>query len=80
MDLTMKRINAQVEATVLYTCYLDEKQSQQVFDYIGDSDMSIEDAISELYHHGELKLYANSTESDFSTNYVVQAEIEEGAS
>ena len=38
--------------------------------YIGDTDLSMEDAISELYNAGEINLYKNSTESDFSTNYV----------
>lgn len=61
---------AMVEATVTYACQLSEKDEQKIYDYIGDIDLSIADAIIELYNAGEIELYKDSTESDFCTNYV----------
>ncbi len=68
---------AMVEATVTYACRLSEEEEQKVREYIGDTDLSIEDAIIELYNVGEIDLYKNSTESDFSTNYIEQVYEEE---
>lgn len=61
-----------VEATVTYACRLTEKDEQKIRDYIGDTDLSIEDAVMELYDAGEIDLYKHSTESDFSTDYVTE--------
>ena len=61
---------AMVEATVTYACWLSEEDEQKVRDYIGDTDLSIADAVWELYGAGKIELYKNSTESDFSTNYI----------
>ena len=61
---------AMVEATVTYACRLSEEDEQKVRDYIGDIDLSIADAIMELYYAGKIELYKNSTESDFCTNYI----------
>lgn len=61
---------AMVEATVTYACWLSEEDEQKVRDYIGDTDLSTADAIMELYDAGKIDLYKNSTESDFSTNYI----------
>lgn len=63
---------AMVEATVTYACRLSKEEEQRVRDYIGDTDLSIEDAVIELYNAGEINLYKNSTESDFSTNGIEQ--------
>ena len=61
-----------VEATVTYACRLSKEEEQKVREYIGDTDLSVEDAIIELYNAGEIDLYKNSTESDFSTNCIEQ--------
>ena len=61
---------AMVEATVTYACRLSKEEEQKIREYIGDTDLSIEDAVTELYNVGEIDLYKNSTESDFSTNYI----------
>lgn len=61
---------AMVEATVTYACQLSEEDEQKVRDYIGDTDLSTADAVMELYCEGKIDLYKNSTESDFSTNYI----------
>lgn len=68
---------AMVEATVTYACYLSEEDEQKVLDYIGDTDLSLEDAIMELYDAGEIELYKHSTESDFSTNEIVSIDRED---
>ena len=68
---------AMVEATVTYACWLSEEDEQKVRDYIGDIDLSIEDAVMELYCEGKINLYKNSTESDFSTNYILSVEEED---
>ena len=68
---------AMVEATVTYACWLSEEEEQKVRDYIGDTDLSIEDAVIELYNAGEIDLYKDSTESDFSTNYIERVYEEE---
>ena len=61
---------AMVEATVTYACWLSEEDEQKIRDYIADIDLSTADAIMELYYAGKIDLYKNSTESDFSTNYI----------
>lgn len=61
-----------VEATVTYACRLSEEDEQKVREYIGDTDLSIDDAVMELYDVGKIDLYKNSTESDFSTNYITE--------
>lgn len=68
---------AMVEATVTYACWLSEEDEQKIRDYIGDTDLSITDAVTELSVMGEIDLYKNSTESDFYTNYVEQVYEEE---
>jgi hypothetical protein len=67
---------AMVEATVTYACWLSEEDEQKIRDYIGDTDLSTEDAVKELYAAGEIDLYKNSTESDFCTNYITDVEEE----
>ena len=66
-----------VEATVTYACRLSKEDEQKVRDYIGDIDLSIDDAVMELYCDGKIDLYKNSTESDFSTNYIISVDRED---
>ena len=73
----MARLVAMVEATVTYACWLSKEDEQKVEEYIGDTDLSMENAIIELYNEGKINLYKNSTESDFSTNYVTSVERED---
>jgi hypothetical protein len=63
---------AMVEATVTYACRLSEEDEQKVYDYIGDTDLSVDDAIMELYDDGKIDLYKNSSESDFFTNCITE--------
>ena len=73
----MARLVAMVEATVTYACWLSKEDEKKVLAYIGDTDLSMEDAIMELYNEGKINLYKNSTESDFSTNYITSVERED---
>ena len=74
----MARFAVSVEATVTYTCYLDEKDSARVKEIAEEYDLTLEKAVRWLYNSNELNLYKNSVESDFSTEEIVQVE-EEGA-
>lgn len=68
---------AMVEATVTYACRLSKEDEKKIREYIGDTDLSIDDAVIELYNEGKIDLYKNSTESDFSTNYIEEVYEEE---
>ena len=68
---------AMVEATITYACRLSKEDEQKVRDYIGDTDLSIEDAVWELYGAGKINLYKNSTARDFSTNDIISVEKED---
>lgn len=66
-----------VEATVTYTCYLDEEETAKVEALVEEGDdLSLEDAVNELYTMGEIDLYKNSTESDFCTTEISQVEYQ----
>ena len=68
---------AMVEATVTYACWLSEEDEQKVRERIGDTDLSTADAVMELYCEGKINLYKNSTESDFSTDYIISVDEED---
>ena len=68
---------AMVEATVTYACRLSEEDEEKVYEYVRDTDISIKDAIAELYWDQKIDLYKNSTESDFDTKCIVNYEREE---
>ena len=74
----MARLAVTVEATVTYTCYLDEEDSASVKKLAEEYDLDLEEAVRWLYRSNELNLYKNSVESDFSTDEILQVE-EEGA-
>jgi len=73
----MARFAVTVEATVTYTCYLDEEQSQLVQECAEEEECSLKDAVMMLYNEGKLNMYHNSVESDFSTEAVIQVEEED---
>ena len=66
-------IIVEVTASVLYTCHLTEDDSEKVKEFAEENDCDWETAIYELYSTGELDLYHNSTESDFSTECIESA-------
>jgi hypothetical protein len=70
----MARFAVSVEATVTYTCYLDEEDSARVKELAEEYDLTLEEAVRWLYRSNELNLYKDSVESDFSTDEIVQVE------
>lgn len=67
----------EAKATVIYTCKLDDEDSQKVLDFLEkNSDYDITEAVDILYARGEIDLYNNSTESDFSTDEIISADME----
>jgi hypothetical protein len=60
-------IIVEVKATVTYTCYLSEKDSKEVKSYAKKNDLTLREAVEELYSQYKIDLYKQSTESDFST-------------
>lgn len=62
-------------ATVQYACHLTEEEAEKVrakAEEEFDGDMI--GAVWELYTEGTINLYRNSTESDFSTEAIVEVE------
>ena len=57
-------------ATVEYTCWLTEEDEQRVRFYAEENEMDIEEAVQELYDKGEIQIYQDSTESDFTTEKI----------
>ena len=64
------------EATVQYMCRLTAEDEQMVRDYAKENDTTLEEAVDALYSDCAINLYANSEESDFSTDAIL--EVEEG--
>lgn len=59
-----------VTAEVQYACWLSEEDSEKVKEYAEESECELETAVWELYANGEINLYDDSSESDFSTEKV----------
>lgn len=66
-------ITVEVTACVLYTCELTEEDEKKVKAFAEENDVELEVAIWELYSVGEINLYKNSVESDFSTESIDEA-------
>jgi predicted nuclease of restriction endonuclease-like (RecB) superfamily len=64
-------LTVMVEATVTYKCMLSKEDEIKINEYIGDTDLSVADAIIDLYYADQIDLYQNYTESDFETNHIV---------
>ena len=58
------------EATVQYACRLTEEEEQRVREYAEQNEATLEEAVEALYNNSEINLYADSCESDFSTNII----------
>ena len=72
----------EVNATVTYTCYLDDKQAELVKKYAKEhksdwGELTLEEAVEELYSDDKLDLYKNSTESDFATEEILSVKDKE---
>jgi hypothetical protein len=66
-------ITVEVTACVLYTCQLTEEDEKKVKTFAAENDVELEVAIWKLYWAGEINLYKNSVESDFSTESIDEA-------
>lgn len=67
-----------VVASVTYCCELsseDQQKIEQAMELEENEDKSIEEIVMELYQSGEIDLYAESTESDFSTEEIENVEF-----
>lgn len=66
-------ITVEVTASVAYTCELTEEDEEKVKTFAEENDVSLAIAVNELYSIGEINLYKNSVESDFSTETIDSA-------
>lgn len=73
-------------ATVYYTCWLSDEDSQKVIDYIKENPKEFEfmidkekivKSVEKLYEDGKIDPYESSDESDFSTEEFRWSEFEE---
>lgn len=67
-------MKVEVEAKVIYTCYLDQEDEQIVRNYAEEEGCDLEHAVWRCYNNNEISLYCNSTESDFSTEEILYVE------
>lgn len=65
-----------VEATVQYACRLSAEDEQKVREYAKENNTTLKEAIGELYNDCAINLYANSWESDFSTEAILNVDEE----
>jgi effector-binding domain-containing protein len=70
------KITVETTATVTYTCFLTEEDSEKVINYADENGLELTEAVAELYANSEINLYHNSTESDFSTESIDMVEKE----
>lgn len=64
------------EATVQYACRLSAEDERKVREYAEQNDVTLEEAVEELYNDCDINLYANSGESDFSTDLILSVDEE----
>ena len=65
------------EATVQYACYLTEEEAEKVRAKAEELDGDMIKAVWELYQNGEINLYRESTECDFSTEAIIEVQEED---
>ena len=65
------------EATVQYACRLSAEDEQKVREFAEQNDATLEEAVEALYSDCAINLYADSWESDFGTNEILEVEEEE---
>lgn len=62
------------EATVQYACRLSTEDEQKVREFAKEYDTTLEEAVEALYSDCVINLYADSWESDFNTNEILDVE------
>ena len=64
------------EATVQYACQLSAEDEQKVREYAKKNDTTLEEAVEALHSDCAINLYADSWESDFGTNSILEVDDE----
>ena len=64
------------EATVQYACRLSAEDEPKVREYAEQNDVTLEEAVDALYSDCAINLYADSWESDFNTNGILDVDEE----
>lgn len=63
-------------ATVQYACYLTDEEEEKVLEYAeAHPNMELTEVVDELWAAGEIDLYRESTESDFSTESIDAVDV-----
>lgn len=58
-------------ATVQYACYLTDEEEEKVLEYAeAHPNMELTEVVDELWAAGEIDLYRESVETDFSTESI----------
>jgi hypothetical protein len=66
-------MTVEVTASDIYTCHLTAEDEEKVKAFAEENDVELASAVWELYSVGEIDLYKNSVESDFSTERIDSA-------
>ena len=64
------------EATVEYVCRLSAEDEQKVREHAEQNDLTLEEAVEALYSDCAINLYADSWESDFCTDAILDVDEE----
>ena len=64
------------EATVQYACRLSAEDEQKVREFAEQNDVTLEEAVEALYSDCAINLYADSWESDFNTDTILDVDEE----
>lgn len=70
-------IIVETEALVNYCCRIEGEDEENILTYAKINGCSLTTAAKELYDMGEIELYNDSYETDFSTENIFKAELEE---
>lgn len=78
-------LTVEAVGTVYYTCELSDEEEEKVINYVKNNsddfdyidEETIMEAVRELWANGEIELYANATESDYSTEEINWSEFED---
>jgi hypothetical protein len=61
-------------ATVEYVCYLSDEDAEKVREYAEREGCSLREAVADLYAGGEISLYDECAERDFTTEHIDDVE------
>lgn len=78
-------LTVEAVGTVYYTCEVSDEEEEKVINYVKNNsddfdyidEETIMEAVRELWANGEIELYANSTESEYSTEEINWSEFED---